>query len=294
MASTLVIPCLYNSFSFTSENLSESILYYDCFSSPAPRPLPPPHSPATVPITVSPVKLPESEPDTEPETDDTRSTQSDDHTTSIFSPEVMHSYIVSLHRDTKDSLLWAAFIMVYGIEKYEIIENHYTESNTFKFYLVELMRENKTILKANKIKLNALEDSLVHKPFIGLDTIHAIALCKNLSLCIVQDRKYYETIGGEGCQQFIIEKVKGKYLLYMSPEKITNEYVKYIRKNYWLMENISAPIRSLSAYKLQDLVDICNKLNLPVVHIIPGKFGSVGSEKRKTKPELYESICKCL
>jgi hypothetical protein len=33
---------------------------------------------------------------------------------------------------------------------------------------------------------------------------------------------------------------------------------------------------------------------LPVVNIIPGKFGSMGTEKRKTKPELYEAICKCV
>jgi len=33
---------------------------------------------------------------------------------------------------------------------------------------------------------------------------------------------------------------------------------------------------------------------LPTVNVFPGKFGSMGIEKRKTKPELYESICRCL
>jgi sugar phosphate isomerase/epimerase len=50
----------------------------------------------------------------------------------------------------------------------------------------------------------------------------------------------------------------------------------------------------MSAYKLQDLVDIATKLGLPVVNVIPGRFGSMGTEKRKTKPELYEAICKCV
>jgi hypothetical protein len=70
------------------------------------------------------------------------------------------------------------------------------------------------------------------------------------------------------------------------------DYLTYIRANYWLMESISAPIRPISAYKLQDLVDISSKLHLPVVNIVPGKFGSIGTEKRKTKSELYEAICK--
>ena len=185
--------------------------------------------------------------------------------------------------------------MLYGTEKYETIENHYTESNTFKFALVELLRKNKPVLKSNKLKLNALEESLVHKPFIGLETLHAIALCNNISVCIVQDRKYYETAsGGGGGKEFIIEKIKGKYVLYACPDRIKAGYLKYIRENYWLMESISSPIRAISAYKLQDLVDICSKLHLPVAVSIPGKFGSMGTEKRKTKSELYEAICKCV
>jgi hypothetical protein len=126
---------------------------------------------------------------------------------------------------------------------------------------------------------------------MSLESLHAIAVCKSLSVCIVQDRKYYEIANGND-GVFIIEKIKGKYVLYIAPNKLNMDYLEYIRANYWLMESISAPIRPMSAYKLQDLVDISQKLNLPVVNIIPGKFGSMGTEKRKTKQELYEAICK--
>ena len=245
------------------------------------------------------VALSETDDDTESDTDTDTTSDTDDTATEpsgpTFNPEIMTSHIVTLNASAKDSLLWAAYIMLYGTEKYETIENHYTESNTFKFALVELLRKNKPVLKSNKLKLNALEESLVHKPFIGLETLHAIALCNNISVCIVQDRKYYETAsGGGGGKEFIIEKIKGKYVLYACPDRIKTGYLKFIRENYWLMENISAPIRAISAYKLQDLVDICSKLHLPVAVSIPGKFGSMGTEKRKTKSELYEAICKCV
>ena len=308
MASSLVIPCLYNSFSFTAENISDTIVFYSCFRSEAMMPVHV-HVPVPVPVPVA-VALSETDDDTDDTTTDTddaatdtddAATDTDDTTTepepeTTFNPEVMTSHIATLNASSKDSLLWAAYIMLYGTEKYETIENHYTESNTFKFALVEILRENKPVLKANKLKLNALEESLIHKPFIGLETLQAIALCKNLSVCIVQDRKYYEVAsgGGGGGTGFIIEKIKGKYALYVCPDRIKAGYLKYIRENYWLMENISAPIRAISAYKLQDLVDICSKLNLPVVNVTPGKFGSMGTEKRKTKPELYEAICKCV
>jgi len=291
-SSSLVIPCLYNSFSFTAENISDKIVVYDILSVksqvPVPAPPPPPVCAAVVES--------ESESDNETTTDDEPTPEPTPEP--AFNPDVMSSYILSLNESAKDSLLWSAYIMIYGVEKYETIENYYTEANTFKFHLVELMRKHKPALKANKIKINALEESLVHKPFIGLETLQAIAVCNNLSVCIVQDRKYYETASGGGGgstgKEFILEKIKGKYVLYASPDRIKAGYLKYIRKNYWLMENISAPIRPLSAYKLQDLVDICAKLNLPVAVSIPGKFGSMGTEKRKTKTELYEAICKCV
>ena len=305
---SLVIPCLYNSFSFTNENIRDNVVVYDILSFrsqvPAPVPVPVPVR-ALIVETSSDSETDETETETETETDDETADPEPEPTpapetdnTPAFKPDVMSSYILSLNASAKDSLLWSAYIMIYGVEKYETIENYYTESNTFKFDLIEIMRKHKPVLKANKIKINALEESLVHKPFIGLDTIHAIAVCNNFSVCIVQDRKYYETAsgggGGGGNDRFILEKIKGKYVLYACPDRIKAGYLKYIRENYWLMENISAPIRPISAYKLQDLVVICSKLNLPVANIIPGKFGSMGTEKRKTKPELYEAICKCV
>jgi hypothetical protein len=154
------------------------------------------------------------------------------------------------------------------------------------------VRKTKPILKANKLKISGIEETLVHKPFIHPETLQAIALCNNISVCIVDGRKYYEVGGGSSSGVFIIEKIKGKYVLYASPIHANTEYLNYIRKNYWLMESISAPIRPMSAYKLQDLIDISTKLNLPIATVIPGKFGSMGTEKRKTKPELYEAICK--
>jgi hypothetical protein len=254
--------------------------------------------PVTVPVPVEQpfVYIPSSESilsDSDSDTDRDSDGSSTTSSSVIFNPDVMTQYSYKYPPSCNDSILWSAYIMLYGTEKYETIENSYIESNRFKFELIEYMRQNKPILKANKIKLSGLEETLVHKPFITLETLHAIAVCKSISVCIVQDRKYYEIDNGSGGSgTFILEKVKGKYVLYIAPIKLNMDYLTYIRANYWLMESISAPIRPISAYKLQDLVDISSKLHLPVVNIVPGKFGSIGTEKRKTKSELYEAICK--
>ena len=318
MTSSHVIPCLYNSFSFTPENLNDMMVYYDLHSFKD-RNKPIQTNMAEEVLMSSPTKThtqtipPVDVSDTESTDSELSDSDSDSGSDSVsesseapeckppiqdFHPDRMAAFTVSPSGPASDSLLWIAYIFTYGLEKFETIENHYTESNTFKFNLVEMIRKHKPILKANKIKLTGIEESLVHKPFINLETLQAIVLCKNISLCIVQERKYYEIQNGGGGGGtnggYIIEKIKGKYVLYACPDKIKSEYLEYIRSNYWLMESISAPIRPMSAYKLQDLVDISMKLGLPVANIIPGKFGSMGTEKRKTKPELYEAICKCV
>ena len=332
---TGIIPCLYNSFSFTHANLEGgNIICYDIkpnvikseqhdsnniVSSEAvtslcslPKVLPEPmfikHSPESFELdNVSDADNDTSTDEkgtdgTETETDADADADVDNvpspavNQTMSFNPNDIRKYTQNIH-ETKcaDSILWCLYIMMNGYTKFEMIDNYYTESNRFKIELIELLRQNKPILKANKLKISALEESLVHKPFITLETLHAVVVCKsNTTVYIVQDRKYYDIGGGggTGAMTFIIEKIKGKYVLYDAPQPLTVKYIAYVQENYWRMESISAPIRPLSAYKLQDLIDISTKLGLEVVTKIPGKFGSIGTEKRKTKPELYESICR--
>lgn len=325
---TGIIPCLYNSFSFTQSNLEGgNIICYDIktniikseerdcnnvVSSNAASSVPSLQKVIPEPMFLK--KLPDSEqsnqddPETETETDPETETDEDSSSSASscresptmnqivsFNPNDIRKYTQNIH-ETKcaDSILWCLYIMMNGYDKFEMIDNYYTESNRFKFELIELLRQNKPILKANKLKISALEESLVHKPFITLETLHAVVVCKSMTtVYIVQDRKYYDIgSGGSGATTFILEKIKGKYVLYDAPQTLTVKYIKYVQENYWRMESISSPIRPLSAYKLQDLIDISTKLGLEVVTKIPGKFGSIGTEKRKTKPELYESICR--
>ena len=314
---TGIIPCLYNSFSFTPANLAESgnIICYDVKSDAKEdtstqshhidcnHVLPEPMFIKKTPDTESSESEHSSKNDTDTDTDTEYSvpviepdiTAAAAAATMSFHPTDMSKYVYSGPKTNQhtDSLLWSLYIMLYGVEKLEMIDNYYIESNRFKFELIELLRMNKPILKANKLKINALEDSLIHKPFITLETVHAVVVCKALSITIVQDRKYYDVTGcgGDGAT-YIIEKIKGKYVLYDAPQPVVMKYSTYIRDNYWRMESISAPIRPISAYKLQDLIDISTKLGLAVMSVIPGKFGSIGTEKRKTKSELYESICR--
>lgn len=292
----VIIPCLYNSFSFTPEN--NAIVYYECYQRRRIDAEP------VVAVAVAVTAKAEAEEadfvsvssESLSESSDSVSSSSSSSSSeqSVFHPEMMARYAYTpIHAGVTDTLLWLIYVMLYGAGKYETIENHYTEANRIKFEWIETLRESKSILKANKIKLSETEETLVHKPFITLETLRAIAVCKGLSVCFVHQRKYFRCDNGNGSgggSAVIIEKINGKYVLYLAPVDLQNKYLNFITANYWLMESISAPIRPISAYKLADLVDISTRLGLPTVSFTPGKFGSMGTEKRKTKPELYEAI----
>ena len=62
----------------------------------------------------------------------------------------------------------------------------------------------------------------------------------------------------------------------------TDESITNIRNKFFKLETFDKPIKALSSYKLNELVDICNKLVIDIFNNITGK--------QKSKKELYESI----
>jgi hypothetical protein len=317
-----IASCVYNSFSFTESNINNRINVFTIT----------PHKYEHIKAKLSDYALmsnkiietlkpldPEPEPtNRKPETPDT--SDSDDtsdcdetpeesvedtveDTVVVSTPEMPPAIISAVSFDDiatfytpkpDDSLLWCSYIMLNGIEKFEMIDNYYMEGNTFKYQVVGDIRSKKMLLKPHKLTLSKIEDSLVNKPFINLEVFYAIALSYNISVCVIQGRKIFE-IGrcNDDSKTVVIEKKKGKYGVYLFSDTVTGHKQKtldYIRDNYWSMENISSPIRPLSAYKLPDLVDICKRLTIPTSHQQTGEYGSIGIEKRKTKGELYEAI----
>lgn len=313
-----IASCVYNSFSFTESNINNRINVFTIT----------PHKYEHIKAKLSDYALmsnkiietlkpldPEPEPTNRkpetPETPDSDDTSDCDETPEesvedtvvVSTPEMPPAIISTVSFDDiatfytpkpDDSLLWCSYIMLNGIEKFEMIDNYYMEGNTFKYQVVGDIRSKKMLLKPHKLTLSKIEDSLVNKPFINLEVFYAIALSYNISVCVIQGRKIFE-IGrcNDDSKTVVIEKKKGKYGVYLFSDTVTGHKQKtldYIRDNYWSMENISSPIRPLSAYKLPDLVDICKRLTIPTSHQQTGEYGSIGIEKRKTKGELYEAI----
>ena len=262
------------------------------------------HSAPPAPAPALPLPPPQNNIVTVSDTDSDSDSESDSDSASAIAPApavafdltTMSKYLYTPNVKN-DTLLWCAYIMIHGIEKFECVENHYTESNAFKFQMVEYIRARKTLLKPHKITASSVEESLVHKPYITLETFQGIAVCYNLSVCIIQDRKIFEVGRSDNDKNtFILEKIRGKFGVYlgMAGTAMKSALLAHVRDTYWSMENISSPIRSISAYKVQDLIDICRKLEIPETKVVLGDFGSIVSQKKKTKAELYEDIVRMI
>jgi hypothetical protein len=273
-----------------------------CSHSAPPAPAPAP-APALPPPQNNIVTVSDTDSDSVSDSDSESESDSDSTSDSAPAPAVafdlttMSKYLYTPNVKN-DTLLWCAYIMIHGIEKFECVENHYTESNAFKFQMVEYIRARKTLLKPHKISASSVEESLVHKPYITLETFQGIAVCYNLSVCIIQDRKIFEVGRSDNDKNtFILEKIRGKFGVYLGMAVSAGAgaaLLAHVRDTYWSMENISSPIRSISAYKVQDLIDICRKLEIPETKVVLGDFGSIVSQKKKTKPELYEDIVRMI
>ena len=66
------------------------------------------------------------------------------------------------------------------------------------------------------------------------------------------------------------------------------DFLTQIQQDYWLIDNIQKPLKASSAYTLQELQTICEKLQIPTHTTLNEKT------KAKTKTKLYEEITQSL
>jgi hypothetical protein len=83
---------------------------------------------------------------------------------------------------------------------------------------------------------------------------------------------------------YIIREVENqsKYNKKYGFEIANQNSLEQIRTTLYNLETLDKPIKSLSSYKVQDLINICNKLAIEIKRLDTGK--------NKTKNELYESL----
>jgi hypothetical protein len=184
----------------------------------------------------------------------------------------------------KDTLFWCFYIITNGVEKYQLIPNiNVVVEKTLKIEYVEKLRKKKDLLKMNKCApLLHIENMLVNEFKIDMKTFLALCVYENKNIMYVKNKIYYEL------EMNSLEEIN---IIHFFPEKknygletdvfMAEEYKKSLYKIY----NVDKPIKAISSYKSDELIEIGEKLGL-----------KTKKEDGRTilKKDLYEKIIQYL
>ena len=192
-----------------------------------------------------------------------------------------------------NSLFWCFYIIYNGLASYEYESNYFTAEQQFKIQTIEKVKkgECKNILKEHKISKMCFESGLLGCNNINAKTLYALCLCYNLNIFYVYKNTYYEMISNIEKPIHIIKynAETNNYSLCLQVDinatetlKKHSECIEKTKEKYWKLDNLDKPLRAITAYSLQELVNICYKLDIDI--------NCETTNKKKTKAELYSSI----
>jgi hypothetical protein len=186
----------------------------------------------------------------------------------------------------QDSLFWCYYIMKNGDVSYETLNNKNSLlAKQMKIELVLKIRKNKDIVKTYKFDtISNIESNLANDNNLSKKTFLTLCAIENINVIFVSKKSYFELLMNDSNSIYIVHELptQSNYYYKYGFEIAKEESLSNIKENLYKLDNIEKPIKSMSAYKVQDLIDICIKLAIETNNKETGK--------NKSKKDLYESI----
>ena len=158
-------------------------------------------------------------------------------------------------------------------------------SKQIKINYIDKIRKNKPILKIYKFDtITNIEANLSNENVINIRTVMSLCAIYKINVIFIKKNTYYELLMNDTELIYFIRETeyKSKYCNKYGFEIGDKNKLENIKQTMYRVEVLGKPIKSLSSYKVQDLIDICSKLAIEVINKDTGKT--------KSKNDLYESI----
>lgn len=205
--------------------------------------------------------------------------------------QYVNKYDTNIYKPLKkDSLFWCFYILKYGFAKYEmeVGSQHFSIEKNEKYSNIDLLRakENKDLLKINKIKpLSDLENDLANNEKISIKTFFALCIIEKMNILLVDGQKIYQSINNDSPLINVIHRNSKTYEHYIELN-VSEKTIANFRENYYNVSNFDSALKSISSYKVDELLDLCKKLN------ITSLLETLTNTKAKklTKKDIYELI----
>jgi hypothetical protein len=180
-------------------------------------------------------------------------------------------------------LFWAIYIAIHGYEEYAQIGRGYSnfELNE-KQKIVATIQNSPTILKQTnqkmtKDKIKEIMSEVMSGKNMGLSTLPAFAAVYNKRIIVILKNTMRIDVSAEGAEDTIVIRKNNKGMF--APDLDAN--VGIIEHETHCFHQIDKPLRPVSTYKLEELVEIAGLLEVPY--------------ENKKKPELYlELVRACI
>lgn len=192
-----------------------------------------------------------------------------------------------------DSLYWIFYIMQNGLINYKYNKNkRFIIEKEEKIKYIENIKDYKEIIKRQKLMtISDFENNLIAEKKININTFLNLCAINKSNVIIIKNKMFYEMLSTDDDEIYIVYNTKNinssKYEKFeFDVCKKNDEKHENICSQYYQTNNLMCPIKSISYYKLDELLNICSKLDLPIT--------ISGTIKKKKKAELYEQIIQYL
>jgi len=186
----------------------------------------------------------------------------------------------------KDTLFWCYYILAKGDIAYETLNNKNSlVAKQLKIDLVSLIRKNKDIVKLYKFDtITNIESNLANDTFLNAKTFLILCAIANLNIIYISKKTYFESLMNDTSEIYIVKEQnqESKYVKKYGYQIGTKNIIDNIRETFYKLDKIDKPIKTMSAYKVEELVSICERLAINIINTETGK--------NKTKKDLYEAI----
>ena len=202
----------------------------------------------------------------------------------IEKPKQIESYITP---KLQDSLFWCLFIAVYGYDEYLQIQRNYgVKELEIKKLVAEMVKEKPNSFKLTNHKVTKvaiqeiLSELLTSQKETSMLCLISLTIYYNINIVLVNSSNEFmvEFIANKDVELpiFIIKKQEKVYSINVEP--LTKDELINKKETMVCLENHLKPLKPISAYKVDDLIDLSTKL------------GIYNSAEKLKKPDLYEKL----
>jgi hypothetical protein len=183
----------------------------------------------------------------------------------------------------QDPLFWCFYVMKHGAFKYDQLANRFTaEQDSKRDEIMRLRETGKQLKQSTGIKFTAsgMEGDIM-SPRISLHAFQVLACLNSLNAVFVNpaNHVYAEFIHDAVTSKpvFIVERNNKQ----LTMKQATEEQLASLRATNYRVENPQKPIKSISAYTVADLTEMCHELKI-----------QLGAKMKKQ--ELYDAVAQKL